>query len=39
MLRDMFDFSKKRTGKDAVIFYLFYMGCFALLSLALSAQA
>lgn len=34
MLRDMFDFSKKRSGKDAVVFYLFYMGCFALLSLA-----
>lgn len=34
MLRDLFDFSKKRSGKDAVIFYLFYMGCFALLTLA-----
>ena len=34
MLRDLFDFSKKRTGKDAVVFYLFYMGCFALVSLA-----
>jgi hypothetical protein len=34
MLRDLFDFSKKRNGKDAVVFYLFYMGCFALLTLA-----
>lgn len=34
MLRDLFDFSKKRTGKDAVVFYLFYVGCFALITLA-----
>lgn len=35
MLRDLFNFSKKRSGKDAALFYLFYMGCFAILSIAL----
>lgn len=39
MLRDLFDFSKKRSGIEAVIFYVFYMGCFALLSVALGFQA
>lgn len=39
MLKDLFDFSKKRSGKEAVIFYLFYIGCFALLTLALNGQA
>ncbi len=39
MLRDLFDFSKKRTGLDAVVFYLFYLGCFALITVALGAQA
>lgn len=34
MLKDLFDFSKKRSGKDAVVFYLFYVGCFALVMLA-----
>lgn len=35
-LRDFFDFSKQRKGLDAVIFYVFHMGCFGLLSVALS---
>lgn len=35
MLRNLFDFSKRRTGKDAVLFYMFYVGCFVLLSIAL----
>lgn len=35
MLRDLFDFSKERSGLDALVFYLFYLGCFALLSVAL----
>lgn len=35
MLKDLFDFSKRRSGKDAVTFYLFYAGCFAILSIAL----
>lgn len=34
MLRDLFDFSKKRTITEAIVFYLFYAGCFALVSLA-----
>ncbi len=34
MLRDLFDFSKKRTPAEAVVFYVFYMGCFALVTLA-----
>ncbi len=34
MLKDLFDFSKKRTGKEAAVFYIFYMGCFALVTLA-----
>lgn len=38
MLRDMFDFSKKRSGKDAVLFFLFYVGCFAILSVALGFE-
>jgi len=38
MFRDLFDFSKPRTGKEAVVFYLFYMGCFALLSIALGLE-
>ena len=32
MFRDLFDFSKKRTGLEAVIFFMFYLGCFALIS-------
>ena len=39
MLRDLFDFSKKRTGVDAVVFYLFYLGCFALITMAFGGQA
>ncbi len=35
MLKEMFDFSKKRTPVEAVLFYLFYAGCFAVLSIAL----
>lgn len=31
-MRDLIDFSKKRTGLDAVIFYVFYLGCFALIT-------
>lgn len=38
-LRDFFDFSKQRKGMDAVIFYVFHMGCFGLLSVALGAFA
>ncbi len=38
MFKDLFDFSKHRTGKDAVMFYLFYVGCFALISVALGVQ-
>lgn len=38
MFRDLFDFSKRRTAKEAVLFYLFYAGCFALVSLALQSQ-
>lgn len=38
MLRDLFDFSKRRTGKDAVIFYMFYVGCFVLLTIALGGE-
>lgn len=33
--KDMFDFSRRRSGKEAIVFFLFYVGCFALLSLAL----
>jgi hypothetical protein len=35
--RDFFDFSKQRRGMDAVIFYVFHMGCFGLLTVALGA--
>ncbi len=38
MLKDLFDFSKRRTGKDAAIFYLFYIGCFTILSIALGFE-
>lgn len=36
-LRDFFDFSKQRKGTEAVIFYVFHMGCFGLLTVALGA--
>lgn len=36
-LREFFNFSKQRRGMDAVIFYVFHMGCFGLLSVALGA--
>lgn len=38
MLKNLFDFSKRRTGKDAVIFYIFYVGCFVILSIALGGE-
>lgn len=38
MLKDMFDFSKKRSVKEAVVFFLFYVGCFTLISLALGFE-
>jgi hypothetical protein len=38
MLRDLFDFSKKRSGAEAVAFYMFYLGCFALLSAMLGFE-
>jgi hypothetical protein len=38
MLKDLFDFSKRRTGKEAVIFYLFYAGCFTIISIALGFE-
>lgn len=38
MLKDLFDFSKRRTGKDAVLFYVFYVGCFVVLSIALGGE-
>jgi hypothetical protein len=38
MLKDLFDFSKRRSGKDAVIFYVFYVGCFVLVSVALGFE-
>lgn len=34
-LRDLFDFSKKRKGVDAIKFYLFYLGCASLVMLVL----
>jgi hypothetical protein len=37
-LKDIFDFSKQRQGLDAVLFYLFYVGCFALVSIALTGS-
>lgn len=38
MLKDLFDFSKQRSGKDAVIFYVFYVGCFVILTIALGGD-
>jgi hypothetical protein len=38
MLKNLFDFSKRRSGKDAVIFYVFYVGCFVILSIALGVE-
>jgi hypothetical protein len=38
MLKNLFDFSKRRSGKDAVIFYVFYVGCFVILSIALGME-
>lgn len=38
MLKDLFDFSKQRSGKDAALFYVFYVGCFILLTIALGGQ-
>ena len=35
MLKEMFNFSKKRSAAEAVVFFLFYVGCFTLLSIAL----
>lgn len=35
MLKNFFDFSKKRSLVDAVLFYFFYVGCFVILSIAL----
>ncbi len=37
-LRDLFDFSKKRTGLEAAVFYLFYLGCFALITLVMNGD-
>lgn len=39
MFRDLFDFSKKRTGLEAVIFFVFYLGCFALISVVMKNGA
>lgn len=38
MLKDLFDFSKRRSGKDAILFYVFYVGCFVLLTIALGGE-
>ncbi len=32
MLKDLFDFRKTRTAKEAVVFYVFYTGAALLLS-------
>lgn len=34
MLRDLFDFSRRRTLAEASVFYLFYVGCFIILAIA-----
>lgn len=39
MFRDIFNFSKKRTGLEALVFFLFYLGCFALISAFMDAGA
>jgi len=31
MLKDPFDFKKKRNIKEAIIFGLFYVGCFSII--------
>ncbi len=33
-MQDLFNFSKRRNWKEAIVFYLFYAGAFALVSLA-----
>lgn len=38
MLRNLFDFNKKKTLKEAVIFYVFYVGCFVLVSVVMHGQ-
>lgn len=35
MLRDLFDFSKRRTVGEAAVFYVFHVGCFIILAIAL----
>ena len=37
-LRNLVDFSKKRTGMEAVVFYMFYMGCFALITAVMTGE-
>ncbi len=38
MLRNLFSFEKKKTVKEAVIFYVFYVGCFVLVSAVMHGQ-
>lgn len=38
MLKDFFDFSKQRSGGEAVLFYLFFVGCLALISVLFDIQ-
>ena len=38
MLRNLLDFGKKKTLKEAVIFYVFYVGCFVLVNAVLQGQ-
>ena len=37
MLKDPFDFKKKRNFKEAIVFGLFYIGCFAIISSVLES--
>lgn len=39
MFRDLLDFSKKRTGAEAAIFYVFYVGCLTLIMLAFKGNS
>ncbi|MGE4313184.1 MAG: hypothetical protein AB7E85_02800 [Pseudobdellovibrionaceae bacterium] len=38
MLRNLFDFSKHRKPHEAVLLYLFYVGCFVLISAVVQGQ-
>jgi len=38
MLKNLFDFNRKRNLKEAVVFYLFYIGCFIIVNAVITGR-